>query len=197
MSEHIIINILDLLDNLGESDTKNVLSEFSCPLNPEIENFLQNNALEFAKSKKSITYLVFDDEEQERFVGYFTLTHKSSLVPADFLTNASRRKIERYAELDDTTNSYDVSAFLLAQFGKNYSVENGKSISGDSLMDDVFCILKEVQHLIGGGVVFLECEENNPKLLNFYQSKINRFKQYGERISKKDKKKYLQLLRFF
>lgn len=197
MSEHIIINILDLLENLGENDTKNVLSEFSCPLNPEIEHFLQNNAIEFAKSKKSITYLVFDDEEQERFVGYFTLTHKSSLVPADFLTSSNQRsKLERYAKLDEATNSYDVSAFLLAQFGKSYSVENGKAVSGDSLMDDVFCILKEVQHLIGGGVVFLECEDNQ-NLLDFYQSKVNRFKRYGERYSETDKKKYLQLLRFF
>lgn len=195
MSEHIVINILDLLENLGENDTKSILSEFSCPLNQEIEHFLQNNAVEFAKSKKSITYLVLD--EQERLVGYFTLTHKSSLVPADFLTSASQRsKLERYAKLDEATNCYDVSAFLLAQFGKNYSVENGKAVSGDSLMDDVFCILKEVQHLIGGGVVFLECEDNQ-SLLNFYQSKVNRFKRYGERYSETDKKKYLQLLRFF
>ena len=57
MGEHIIINILDLLDNLGEIDTKNVLSEFSCPLNQEIENFLQNNAVEFAKSKSQLHIL--------------------------------------------------------------------------------------------------------------------------------------------
>ena len=62
-------------------------------------------------------------------------------------------------------------------------------------MDDVFSILSEVQHLIGGEVVFLECEEKE-KLLEFYKNDNNRFKQYGERISNKENKKYLQLLRF-
>ena len=62
-------------------------------------------------------------------------------------------------------------------------------------MDDVFSILAEAQHLIGGGAVFLECEENE-NLLSFYQNDNNRFKLYGERILEKENKKYLQLLRF-
>ncbi len=77
MSKHVIINILDLLDNIGEDDTKNILSDFSCPKNCEVEGFLHKNSIAFAKSKKSVTYLVFDYEEQKRFIGYFTLTHKS------------------------------------------------------------------------------------------------------------------------
>ncbi len=50
MSEHVIINILDLLDNIGEFDTPNILSDFSCPKNHEVESFLHKSAIEFAKS---------------------------------------------------------------------------------------------------------------------------------------------------
>jgi len=79
MNNQSIINILDLLDSLGEDTVNAILSDFSCPKNPEIEDFLRKNAVEFAKRKMSITYLVFD--ENKRFTAYFTLTHKSSLIP--------------------------------------------------------------------------------------------------------------------
>ena len=194
MNNYQHFNILDLIEIFGENDVKAVLSGFSCPKNPEIENFLLKNAVEFAKRKMSITYLVFD--EQQRFVGYFTVTHKSALIPADALSKTSQKKIAMHAKLDESTNCYDVSAFLIAQFGKNYAVEDGKTISGNRLMDYVFMVLTDVQHLVGGGVVFLECEEND-KLLNFYQNENNRFRVYGERISDNEHKKYLQLLRFF
>jgi len=194
MNNYQHFNILDLIDIFGESAVKEILSGFSCPKNPEIENFLLKNAIEFAKRKMSITYLVFD--EQKRLVGYFTLTHKSALIPANALSKTSQKKISMHAKLDESTNCYDVSAFLIAQFGKNYAVEDGKTISGNRLMDYVFVVLADVQHLIGGGVVFLECEENE-KLLQFYQGDNNRFRHYGERISDNEHQKYLQLLRFF
>ena len=193
MNNHSVINILDLLDAVGEDEVRSILSDFSCPKNQEIEKYLLNNALDFAKRKMSITYLVYDELSQ--FIGYFTLTHKSSLIPKDKLSGTSQKKIEKHAKFDESINCYDVSAFLLAQFGKNYAVDDGKTVSGDHLMDDVFSILSEVQHLIGGEVVFLECEEKE-KLLSFYKNDNNSFKLYGERISEKEKKKYLQLLRF-
>ena len=112
------------------------------------------------------------------------------------LNKTSQKKLSMHAKLDESINCFDVSAFLIAQFGKNLAVADGTTVSGDHLMDDVFSILAEAQHLIGGCTVFLECEDNE-NLLSFYQNDNNRFKLYGERISKKKNKKYLQLLRFF
>ena len=43
------------------------------------------------------------------------------------------------------------------------------------------CIRDSVQREIGGGVVYLECEEK-PELLNFYQNEKNRFRKFGERL---------------
>lgn len=62
-----------------------------------------------------------------------------------------------------------MSAFLIAQFGKKYGFEGNLELSGNSSMDDVFEILGRVQRDIGGGIVYLECE-NQPKLLEFYQN---------------------------
>ena len=43
----------------GEENLNAILSDFSCPINKEIENFVWNNAIEFAKKKMSITYFPF------------------------------------------------------------------------------------------------------------------------------------------
>lgn len=93
-------------------------------------------------------------------------------------------------------DKYNVSAFLIAQFGKNNNIPKEYSISGNELMDLTFEILKHVQYYVGGGVIYLDCEDIE-KVLNFYQSDNNRFKIFGERISEVDQKRYLQLLRFF
>lgn len=195
MIKHNIVNILELISSAGEEDVRDLLAEFSCSKNEEIETFLKKNAIDFAKKKMSITYLVFDEEDQ--LIGYFTLTHKFSVVPAEALkSNRSKEKIERYAKLDEDTKSYSVSAFLLAQLGKNYAYEEARKISGNELMDDVFAVLRKVQSMIGGGVVFLECEDKQ-SLLNFYQNEHNGFKPYGSRRAERENKTYRQLLRIF
>lgn len=62
-------------------------------------------------------------------------------------------------------------------------------------MDLTFELLKHVQYCVGGGVVYLDCEDV-AKVLNFFQNDCNRFKIFGERESEIEQKRYLQLLRF-
>ncbi len=183
-----------MLETVGEDELSSILSDFSCPRNPEIEHFIHNNAIEFAKRKMSITHLVFDSDA--RLIAYFTLTHKPSSVDGQVLSKTSRKKLEMHARMDESIQAYSVSAYLIAQFGKNYGVDGGHSISGNELMDMAFDVLERVQRQIGGGVVFLECEDN-PVLLKFYQNDHNRFRLFGERYSEREQVKYLKLLRFF
>ena len=191
--QYRITNILDLLEITGEDELKLILSDFSCIQNKEIENFLHNNAIEFAKRKMSITYLVFDEEGQ--IAAYFTLTHKSSAVRGELLSRTAQKKLSMHARYDTVVRAYSVSAFLIAQFGKNSAYKNAECIRGNMLMDMALTVLKGVQKQIGGGVVFLECE-NRPKLLEFYQNDHNNFKIYGERFSGSDGITYLQMLKF-
>ncbi|MCB6416641.1 GNAT family acetyltransferase [Faecalimonas umbilicata] len=194
MNSYAVINILDYMDVIGEDSLRTVLSEFSCPKNPEIEEFMRRNAIEFAKRKMSITYLLIDTEG--RILGIFALAHKALQVMGKGLSGTVRKKIQRYAQIDDETGEFTLSAFLIGQFGKNYQYPEALPLSGIQLMDAAFGILEKVQHEIGGGVVYLECEEK-PKLLEFYQSEKNRFRVFGERYSEKDGVKYIQLLKMF
>ena len=51
-------NILDILERNGEDILKQIFASFSCGVNPEIESFLKERAVEFAKRRLSITYEV-------------------------------------------------------------------------------------------------------------------------------------------
>lgn len=179
-----------MLDAIGEDETKQVLSDFSCPRNVEIETFVWRNALDFSKRKMSITYLVFNEESN--LAAIFALTHKAVEISNEGLSATARRKIQRYAQLD-SSNSYTVSAFLIAQFGKN---DGEESLCGNELMKFVFEVLENVQRQVGGGVVYLECEDKEP-LLRFYENDANRFRVFDERYSLTDNVKYKQLVRFF
>ena len=129
-------------------------------------------------------------------MAFFTLTHKAIELSNKNLSVSVRKKIERYAQLNEETNNYMISAFLIAQFGKNYADGNNLRLDGDSLMESAISVLEAVQHEVGGGIVYLECEEK-PCLLSFYQNPRNIFRIFGERYSKEDNTKYIQLLRFF
>ena len=194
MNNYAVLNILDFMDVTGEDSLRAALSEFSCPKNPEIEEFMQKNAIEFAKRKISITYLLIDTEG--RILGIFALAHKAVRVMGRDLSGTVKKKIQRYAQMDEKTGEMTLSAFLIGQFGKNYQYPESLPVSGTQLMDAAFSILEHVQHEIGGGVVYLECEEK-PKLLEFYQSEKNRFRIFGERYSEGDGIKYIQLLKMF
>ena len=188
-----IENIIDVMDYEGEEELELILSEFICQKNDEIQTFLKDKAIEFAKKKLSITYLVNDSETGD-LLGYFTLAHKVLEVPALGLSNTVRRKMSRYSTLDNRNESYMVSAFLLAQFGKNYSVDEERRVSGAELMDCVDEVLKRIQHQIGGAIVYLDCEDEE-KLITFY-SDVAGYKQISERISERDQAKYLQFYKF-
>ena len=186
-------NILEMLDKAGEERLKPFLKTFSSPLNPSIENFIKNKAIDFARRKLSITYLVIDLDDGQ-ILGYFALTHKALLISNSQLSNTSRKKLERFARLDKATGDYMASAFLIAQFGKNYGADDGKRITGRQLMDVANDVLLNIQRQIGGGIIYLDCEDIE-KLKNFYVGE--NFQLFGERFSEEDNQKYLQYMRFF
>lgn len=120
MNQYTVMNILDLIDSVGENEVQKGLSDFLCPQNAEIENFIRNNAIE---------------------------------IKNDNISNTTRRKLSSHARLDYDTNSFTVSAFLLAQIGKNYGIDSERRITGDEPIDYANDIMADIQHRIGGGII--------------------------------------------
>ncbi|MBP1566415.1 MAG: GNAT family acetyltransferase [Oscillospiraceae bacterium] len=179
----IILNLSEFdVDNIGD-DISSIISDFSCPLNKDVEYFLHNNATEFTKKKQSVTYLVLSAENAQ-LLGYFSLTVKPITLTINKNTNISntmRKKIERVSKFDEYTNSYTLAAYLIAQLGKNFSKNLCGFIDGSDLLSLAIEKIKEAQNIVGGVAVFLEAEDNK-KLLDFYKNK-NGFIEFGTRMS--------------
>lgn len=181
------INIRDYLalgsdSKAGEPMLDRVLSGFSCPKNPDVENFLKKNAVEFTKKSQSVTYLVFSVESKE-LLGYFTLALKPLSVRGETVSNTTKRKLQRISELDESSDTYTMSAYLIAQLGKNYTNGADKKIMGKELIELAWTVIEDAQYMLGGIVTFLEAE-NEEKLLSFYRN--NRFSQFDTRQTTSD-----------
>ena len=176
------INIRDYLalgtdDEAGEPELVRTISEFSCPQNPDVSNFLKKNAVEFTKKSQSVTYLVFSVESKE-LLGYFTLALKPLSVRGETVSNTTKRKLLRISELDEKSDTYTMSAYLIAQLGKNYTNGANEKITGKELVELAWTVIEDAQYMLGGIVTFLEAE-NEEKLLSFYRD--NRFSQFDTR----------------
>ena len=167
---------------LGEDRLIQQISEFSCPKNPDVEHFLKKNAIGFTKKSQSVTYLVFSLSSME-LVGYFTIALKPLTVRGETVSNTVKRKLLRISELDEKSDTYTMSAYLIAQLGKNYTDGRDKEITGKELVELAWTVVEEIQYLGGGIVAFLEAE-NEEKLLSFYRN--NRFVQFDTRQTASD-----------
>ena len=179
--KYSVINIRKYLESdnpkLGEDDLVQILSEFSCERNSDVEKFLKNSAIEFTKKNQSVTYLVFSVEDGE-LLGYFTIALKPLTVRGETVSNTVKRKLLRISELDEETQTYTMSAYLIAQIGKNFTNGVDKRITGEELLEAAWNKIEEIQYLVGGVVTFLEAN-NEDKLLDFY--KDNRFQKFDTR----------------
>ena len=181
-------------EEAGEPALVELLSGFSSPKNKDVERFLKKSAIEFTKKNQSVTYLVVSAEDV-RLLGYFTLALKLLTVRGETVSNTMKRKLLRISELDEKSDTYTMSAYLIAQLGKNFSESGGTEITGAELLKLAWDKIKEIQYLGGGMVTFLEAE-NEEKLLSFYRD--NRFSQFDTRqtISDTDEShELIQLLR--
>ena len=195
MSEFSSYRIIDLLESEASSFVNGEIKKFSSMYKPasetapaqkndDVESFLKKKAENFSRQNLSMTHLVLSSVNRE-LLGYFSLTVKPISIPAKFveISNSTKWKWAKFASYDRDRNVYVASSYLIAQLGKNYSKEVQHPISGDALLDICMSKVKECQDIVGGGIVFLECEkkENDTKLMEFYQK--NGFVEYNVRNS--------------
>lgn len=162
-----------MLDELGEDTAKSVLSNFSCPLNPDVEDFLIRKSIPFARQGWAKTHLVFTSFKGDPvLVGYFALANKYITISSKvFKTKSSslRKRISKFATYDYNLKSYTIVAPLIAQLGKNYANGYNDLITGDELLSEACNKIGWVQFELGGRFTYVECEDKEA-LISFYTS---------------------------
>ena len=176
--DYVELNLLELLDIYGEDRIQTILSSFVCPKNKDVENFIQTKAIEFAKQRLAMTYLVFTDTESPELVGYFTLANKFVAITGDALSKTMQKRISKFSQYDSDLGRFLVSMPLIAQLGRNFAPTLSSTISGKILLEIACEKVKEAQQIIGGKTTYIECA-SNPKLFDFYSSA--QFIQFGQR----------------
>lgn len=162
-------NLRDLLAELGEERTSEILSAFECPLNPDVQSFLREKAILFSRHGYASTYLVFTSYQGSVvLIGYYALAMKAVVIKGSLLSSQWRGRLRRFAFYDSDLKQFTLSLPLIGQLGKNYAHRYDRLISGDDLLGIACETVREIQLMSSGKMVYLECEDVLP-LTSFYE----------------------------
>lgn len=137
---------------------------FACPKNQDVENFLvkKDKGIRLEKSSLSRTYLILN--EQGDILAYFSLSFKEIMLYKSDISHSLTKKLMGFKTNKEIIH---LKVFLIGQIGKN-SLFPQNPIHLSDILAEIYQVISQIQALIGGRVVILECEDN-PKLINLYK----------------------------
>ena len=121
---------------------------------------------------------------------------KPICVSAEKFSNTTKRKIARVSEQRENELTYTLSAYLIAQLGKNFRNGANRKFTGKQLLQAAVDTILKLQYMTGGMVFFLEAE-NEEHLMQFYEVE-NGFKRFAVKETNhraKKSQKLIQLLK--
>lgn len=181
-SEFVELKLMDVVQQFGEEEVKEILSNFSCPRNLDVEKFIREDAIAFSKKRQSITYLVFSLQEM-KLARFYSIAIKPVTIPAAAISKNLAKRAARIGSFDETTQTYSTAMYLIAQLGKNSQYGKAESLGGRELLAFATAKISELSHLAGGTLQFLECEDVD-FLKHFYEE--NNFAWFGARIAERE-----------
>ena len=187
MAGYSILSLSDIIDEKGEDFCREILSFFSCPPNSDIEKFLtKRSAIDFAKQSIAQTFLVYASYRGKNVLcGYFTIANKYIVVGSHSVSKTTARRLRKFAMPNISDDNLVIMAPLIAQLGKNYMNDYRKLITGDELLKMAIDKVSAAQRIIGGKVVYVECEDIDI-LKKFYED--NGFVIFGKRRLDKEER---------
>lgn len=200
MDGFAIISLSQMMQELGEDKTNLILSDFRCPLAPDVEYFLLHKAVQFTKCSISSTFLVFTSfRRSNALIGYYTLANKVLMVQASSISKTLFHRLTKFGEYDATSKSIIIPSPLLGQLGKNFNHGYNSLINGDELIKIALDSVKRALSLLGGKTVYVECEHKRV-LTNFYER--NGFVKFWDRPLDPDEtglkgRSLYQMLKYF
>ena len=187
MAGYSILSLSDIIDEKGEDFCREILSFFSCPPNPDVEKFLTKRAaIDFEQQSIAQTFLVYASYKgKNELCGYFTIANKYIVVGNHSVSKTTARRLRKFSMPNISDDNLVIMAPLIAQLGKNYTNDYRKLITGDELLKMAIDKVSAAQRIIGGKVVYVECEDIDI-LKKFYQD--NGFVIFGKRRLDKDER---------
>lgn len=169
------ISLYDMINQkIGKDEIMKILSDFSCPLNPDVEYFIHYKAYEFERVGLARTYLVYAQPSYGKtyLVAVYALG-QSNVELSDSLKSSHRKK------LFGTTYPIgkNIKTLLIGQLAKNYTNGYNEYITGDILMSLVFSRIKDIHMIFPSVVTHVDCKDDE-NLKRYYE-------KYGFQLFKK------------
>lgn len=128
--------------------------------NADVQDFLNNKAIDFELRGWATTYLLFNSDDFDNGIlnieGYFSLTHKAVLFAED--VSGSKR-----VKLAGTKHAESQSFVLIGQLGKYLEkADDGREIASEltskELLDDAVSIIAKSSEYIVCRNIIIECK---------------------------------------
>lgn len=183
--EHQELNLERLGSWLGHAEDsiiQQLLAQFICSRNEEVQKFLHDSAIEFENTSSARTYLLATDDKT--IAGYFTISIGfADISNSKFLSEADRKKLHM-----NKCPEHRIPCFLIGQLGRSDLFQKD-ALPGSKILEMALAVLTEVKNQIGGKFVIVECED---PLVSLYESEAFGFRLFN---TPGKKRKYNQLLR--
>jgi pimeloyl-CoA synthetase len=164
---YAIVPLDRFLELWSEREVNELLSEFSCSKDKDVQRYIRKKAIEHEKSQISITYLLFDSEEIVQLVAYVTVAISSFSV--------DEKRCEEVFPGKMNANRGMAQSYLIGQIGK---IDGYDKKIGDIVIDHAMGIIREANKNVGCRVARLDCKD---ALVRYYETKGFRF------LDKRDK----------
>ena len=159
------VKLYDLIKaEVGKEKIENILADFSCPLNSDVETFMKRKAYDFERVGLSRTYLVYAVVENVPLLcGIYSLS-PGVIQLDDKLTKTDKKK------LLGTTYPVgkNIKTLLIGQLSKNYNNGNDQYITGEILLELAFDRIRKNDVCSPSTVVHIDCKDILP-LRRFYE----------------------------
>ena len=106
-----------------------------------------------------MSYLIFSDDYT--LLGYYTIAIKPITVKRAAISRSMAKRIARVSNETAEAETFTLSAYLIAQLGKNYAAPKESRISGRTLLEMAEETILQLRHMAGGVIQFLEREESD------------------------------------
>lgn len=150
---------------IGKSEIDNILSDFSCPLNPDVESFIHYKAYDFERIGLARTYLVFAqlDSGLTYWVAVYVLGQSDVELASDLKPKHRKKMLGTSYPVGN-----NIKTLLIGQLAKNYTNGYNQYISGDTLMGLVFSRIKDIHTTFPSVVTHIDCKDE-PHLRAYYE----------------------------
>ncbi len=161
------VSLYDLMrQKVGKETINKILSNFSCPLNSDVEYFIQHKAYDFERVGLARTYLVYAQQSAKDIpvlAAIYSLGQSNVEISSDL-----SRKMKKKVFGTSYPMGKNIKTLLIGQLAKNYKNGSDKYITGDLLMRLVFERIKEIHMIFPSVVTHIDCK-NISALRRYYE----------------------------